>query len=263
MKTGKPVSPYEGDIMIVDDEAANVELLMEILSGTGYRIRTASDGNLALRSAQVMPPALVLLDIKMPGMDGYEVCRRLKENEKTCSIPVIFISVLGEDREKAKAFQVGGVDYVTRPFQPQEVLARIETHLTLWKVQQELELRNAELETWNLVLAEEIAERKHAQQDLAVEKERLAVTLRSIGDGVITTDTQGTVVSLNKVAETLTGWTEGEAVGRPLEEVFRIINEQTRQPCENPVQKVLETGQVVGLANHTLLISRHGTERIL
>ncbi len=109
----------------------------------------------------------------------------------------------------------------------------------------------------------EEGERRRAERALAVEKERLQVTLRSIGDGVIATDTGGRIVLMNNVAENLTGWQQEEALGRPLEEVFVIIHEKTRQPCENPVPRVLSTAKVVGLANHTLLIARDGTERVL
>ena len=107
----------------------------------------------------------------------------------------------------------------------------------------------------------EIEERRRTENFLAAEKEHLAFTLRSIGDGVITTDVEGQVVLLNKVAEELTGWPAEEALGRPLGEVFYIVDEKTRARCENPVDKVLESGGIVGLANHTALISRDGTER--
>jgi PAS domain S-box-containing protein len=110
---------------------------------------------------------------------------------------------------------------------------------------------------------QDITERKLAEDAIAAEKERLAVTLRSIGDGVITTDTVGHVVIMNKVAELLCGWTQEEAQGKPLSSVFNIINESTRAAHENPVEKVLSTGQSIELANHTLLISRDGTERII
>ena len=110
-------------------------------------------------------------------------------------------------------------------------------------------------------VVEDITEQLKTQQNLAAEKERLAVTLRSIGDGVITTDISGNIVLLNKVAENLTGWSNEEAAGRPLKEVFHIINEQTREICENPVAKVISSGQIVGLANHTALVARDGTER--
>ncbi|MBW1740730.1 MAG: PAS domain S-box protein [Deltaproteobacteria bacterium] len=109
----------------------------------------------------------------------------------------------------------------------------------------------------------DITDRKQAEEELAAERERLHVTLRSIGDGVIATDPEGRIVLLNNVAEKLTGWTEKEAIGKPLGEVFHIINEITRERCVNPVDKVIKTGAIVGLANHTVLISKDGTERIL
>jgi len=110
-------------------------------------------------------------------------------------------------------------------------------------------------------VVEDISQQIKTQEDLAAEKERLAVTLRSIGDGVITTDISGNITLLNKVAEKLTGWRPEEAMGRPLEDVFSIINELTREACENPAKKVLTSGQIVGLANHTILVARDGTER--
>ncbi|MBM4397532.1 MAG: PAS domain S-box protein [Deltaproteobacteria bacterium] len=105
--------------------------------------------------------------------------------------------------------------------------------------------------------------RRRAETALAEERERLAVTLRSIGDGVITADTEGRIVLVNRVAEELTGWRQDEAVGRPLAEVFRIVHQTTRRPCEDPVSKVLASGMVVGLANHTVLLARDGRERVL
>ncbi len=109
----------------------------------------------------------------------------------------------------------------------------------------------------------DISDRKHAADSIAAEKERLSVTLRSIGDGVITTDTQGNIDIMNKVAEELCGWNQQEASGMPLTAVFNIINENTRQPHTNPVEKVLQSGEIVELANHTAIIARDGTERII
>jgi PAS domain S-box-containing protein len=106
----------------------------------------------------------------------------------------------------------------------------------------------------------DITEERRAAEQLAAEKERLAVTLRSIGDAVITTDSDGRIVLMNPIAEDLTGWNETDAVGRPLMEVFKIVDERTREPCANPVDKVISTGQIVGLANHTLLIAKDGRE---
>jgi PAS domain S-box-containing protein len=110
-------------------------------------------------------------------------------------------------------------------------------------------------------IATDITQRKTSESALAEEKERLAVTLRSIGDGVITTDCSGNIVLLNKIAESLTGWTNEEAAGRNLEEVFHIINEQSREVCENPVTKVVKSGQIVELENHTVLVAKDGRER--
>jgi diguanylate cyclase (GGDEF)-like protein/PAS domain S-box-containing protein len=112
-------------------------------------------------------------------------------------------------------------------------------------------------------IVHDITERKKAEIELFQEKERLNVTLHSIGDGVITTDTCGRVTFVNEIAENLTGWRSDEAIGRPLPEIFHIINEETRQICDNPVKKVLDTGLIIELANHTVLIAKDGTERFI
>jgi len=114
-----------------------------------------------------------------------------------------------------------------------------------------------------VIVNQDITERKQAEEVISAERERLAVTLRSIGDGVITTDINGTIVLMNKVAEELCGWKQNEAQGKPLSSVFNIINQSTREPHESPVAKVLASGQIIELANHTLLISRDGTERLI
>ena len=134
-----------GEIMVVDDAAENLKFLKDVLTEAGYQVRLASDGELALRSVQAKPPALILLDIRMPGMDGFEVCRRLKANEATRAIPVIFASALADTAEKIKGFELGAVDYVTKPLNAQEVLMRVATHLSLFIVQQRLEAKNRRL----------------------------------------------------------------------------------------------------------------------
>ena len=113
------------------------------------------------------------------------------------------------------------------------------------------------------MMHEDITERKKAEAALAAETERITVTLRSIGDGVITTDTNGLILMINKAAETLTGWTQSEAAGKPLAEVFRIVNEQTRQPCDNPVERVLKTGNIYELTDHSMLTAKDGTQMII
>ncbi|MFH0730332.1 MAG: response regulator [Pseudomonadota bacterium] len=147
------------EILVVDDASASLKLLENILSNAGYLVRLARDGELALRSAKIQPPALVLLDIRMPGMDGYEVCQRLKDDEKTRSIPVIFLSILEDEREKVKAFRVGGVDFINKPISAAEVLARVNTHLVLRHAQLDLESRNVELDATRATLEERVKER--------------------------------------------------------------------------------------------------------
>jgi len=123
------------NILIVDDKPADLRLLMRVLARRGYRTRTVSSGKLALRAARTEAPDLILLDIKMPDLNGYEVCELLKADATLQDIPVIFISVLDEAIDKVKALRVGGVDYVTKPFHFEEVYARVETHLRIRSLQ--------------------------------------------------------------------------------------------------------------------------------
>lgn len=129
------------NILIVDDTVANLTLLSQMLKNCGYRTRPVPNGRLALQAANGDKPDLVLLDITMPDMDGYEVCTRLKQDPKLKDIPVLFISALTQTSEKLKAFELGGVDFITKPFQFEEVKARVETHLKLYRLQQSLEDR--------------------------------------------------------------------------------------------------------------------------
>jgi len=126
------------DILIVDDTPANLNVLSAILGKRGYRVRPAINGALALKAAQKAAPDLILLDVQMPGQDGYEVCRQLKADAQTRAIPVIFISALDDVLDKVEAFQVGGVDYITKPFQIEEVLARVENQLALHQQPEEI-----------------------------------------------------------------------------------------------------------------------------
>lgn len=127
------------NIVIVDDHPNNLRVLSGILQQAGYKVRPALDGEVALKSIEAGPPDLILLDIRMPGMDGYEVCRQLKGRERTREIPVIFISALQDVDDKLAAFQAGGVDYISKPFQMEEVLARVRTHLKLYRLQRDLQ----------------------------------------------------------------------------------------------------------------------------
>ncbi len=134
------------DILIVDDTAANLETLGELLRGHGFRIRVAPDGQRALAAMRRSAPDLVLLDVNMPGMDGYEVCARMKAMETLAGVPVIFLSARAELEDKVKGFKAGGVDYVAKPFQSEEVMARVNAHVNLCRLQRELKRLNDELE---------------------------------------------------------------------------------------------------------------------
>ncbi|MGK7872695.1 MAG: adenylate/guanylate cyclase domain-containing protein [Xenococcaceae cyanobacterium] len=132
----------KGNILVVDDTPDNLRLLSVMLTEQGYKVRKALNGQTALKTVRIVPPDLILLDINMPGMNGYEVCQALKADEQTKEIPVIFISALDDVLDKVKAFKVGGVDYITKPFQGEEVLARIENQLTIRQLQKQLQEQN-------------------------------------------------------------------------------------------------------------------------
>lgn len=132
-------------ILVIDDNSDNLRLLAAILEESQYKIRLAPNGERALATIHKEAPDLILLDVMMPDMDGFEVCRLLKADQETTGIPVIFISALDETIDKVKAFSMGGVDYITKPFKPEEVLARVRTHLTLRHLQRSLENKNKEL----------------------------------------------------------------------------------------------------------------------
>ncbi|AFZ08761.1 response regulator receiver sensor hybrid histidine kinase [Oscillatoria nigro-viridis PCC 7112] len=158
--TNNLIEENKGNILIVDDTPENLQVLSATLCDRGYKVRGVISGKMAIRAARSGVPDLILLDIKMPEMDGYEVCRQLKADPKTSEIPVVFISALDEVLDKLTAFQVGGVDYVTKPFHVAEVLARIEHQLTIQRLKKQLIDRNKELQ-------EEIIERKKAEEAAA------------------------------------------------------------------------------------------------
>ena len=168
---------YESDsksiILVIDDEPLNLQVLAEILKTKNHIVRTAIDGKRALKNVEKFLPDLILLDIEMPDMDGYEVCELLKKNENTKTIPVIFISSLTEVMDKIKAFKVGGVDYVTKPFEAEEILARVTTHLNLKRIQEEFIKKN-------LSLQKEIQEHKKTQEKLVETNEELKDVLSQL-----------------------------------------------------------------------------------
>lgn len=135
-----------GDILIVDDELNNLRVLSAILQSYGYGVRQAIDGRTALKAIEVEPPDLILLDIIIPDIGGYEICTQLKQNPATAEIPIIFLSALNRTNDKVKGFEVGGADYITKPFQSQEAIARIDHQLKIRSLQRQLQQKNEKLE---------------------------------------------------------------------------------------------------------------------
>ena len=154
------------NILIVDDEPANIKILMLVLADQGYEVRTALSGQLAISSAVARVPDLIMLDVRMPDMDGFEVCRQLKADDRVRHVPVIFISALGETADIVEGLGLGGADYITKPFQIEEVLARVETHLSIQALQKQLKNSNDQLRC-------EIDERRSAQKALETLNEQL------------------------------------------------------------------------------------------
>ncbi len=222
------ITADQGNVLIVDDTPPSLAHLARILEAEGYRVRPATNGPLALRAAEAEPPDLILLDVKMPDMDGFEVCRRLRAMAGTREVPVIFISALDDTRDKTIAFEVGGVDYIGKPFQPEEVLARVKAHLSLHQMRTQLERKNielrearnqseekvlertAELEEANTELRREIAERARAEEEL----HRLGLAVEQGSDTIVITDTEGTITYVNRAFENVTGYSREEVIGR-------------------------------------------------
>ena len=145
----EPDIQAKGDILIVDDTLPNLRVLSSMLTEQGYEVRGAPNAQMALMIVEAEPPDLILLDINMPGMNGYELCEQIKAKPKSRDIPVIFISALDEVLDKVRAFSVGGVDYITKPFQIAEVLVRVRNHLTIRSLQRQLQQTNVNLQQAN------------------------------------------------------------------------------------------------------------------
>ena len=363
--------------------------LRAVLEGLDLTLVEAQSGEEALHRLLESPFAVVLLDVQMPGLDGFETARLIRSRGETRHTPIIFQTAYEADRATVeKAYTLGAVDFLVKPLSPVVLRAKVTGFVELFKQRRQIEENAAELRaseerfrllvdgttdhaifmldpggrvaSWNpgagrikqyradeiigrhfscfypaedvearkpqrelevatatgryeeegwrvrkdgttfwarvvitalwddaghlqgfSKVTRDITERKQAEENarrlleeetarraaeeyaqvIDAQREQLRVTLTSIGDGVITTDAEGRVTLLNPVAEALMGWTTEAAAGRPLETVFPIVNEVTRQPVENPVARVIATGQIVGLANHTILIARDGTER--
>ena len=197
----------KADILVIDDTPENLALLSQMLTEKGYKVRSVTKGSTAIRGAKAAPPDLILLDVKMPEMNGYEVCQHLKADDLTHDIPVIFISALGDVFDKVKAFQVGGVDYITKPFQVEEVLARLDTHLTIRNLQMQLQAQNSQLQ-------QEIAEKTAAE-------EKFAKAFRACPNPIaIATCESGRLLEVNKSFLEMSGYTKTEVIGQNIAQIY-------------------------------------------
>lgn len=202
----QPISLPKADILVIDDTPENLNLLSAMLTQQSYKVRSVTKGSTGLRGAQAAPPDLILLDINMPQMNGYEVCQHLKADDRTREIPVIFISALEDVLDKVKAFAVGGVDYITKPFHVEEVLARIENHLQLRQLQKQMQKQNLQLQ-------QEIRDREQAE-------EKFSKAFRSSPNPIaLVTLTEGILLDVNPSFLKMSGYLSAEVIGQTATEL--------------------------------------------
>jgi PAS domain S-box-containing protein len=190
-----PPQPHNSTILLVDDNPTNLQLLFGTLKGLGHKLLVAKSGEDALKVAQWAQPDLILLDILMSGIDGFETCARLKQNPQTQEIAVIFLSALDDTDDKIKGLSMGAVDYIAKPFQAEEVIARVETHLTIARLRTELAERNRQLEAANQPI------------------------LDSVGDGIYGLDLDANITFANPAAMRLTGFPKDALIGHSVHEL--------------------------------------------
>ncbi len=198
-------------ILIVDDTPINLEVLYDFLGKAGFTVLIAEDGESAIARAEYAPPDLILLDILMPGMDGFETCRLLKKSGLTQDIPIIFMTALSETVDKVKGFELGAVDYLTKPLQHQEVLARIQLHLKLRSLAKTLQEQNLRLES-------EIAERLQVEEKIREQAALLDIT----SDAILVKDFDNQIRFWNQGAENLYGWKATEVIGKSVNQILYL-----------------------------------------
>ncbi|PSB35282.1 response regulator receiver protein [Chlorogloea sp. CCALA 695] len=200
--------PEKVNILVVDDKPDNLRLLSALLGQLGYEVRKVINGQTALKTVQAAPPDLILLDVMMPDMNGYEVCQHLKASPLTCDIPVIFISALDEVLDKVKAFAVGGVDYITKPFSEEEVFARVENNLTIRRLQKQLRLRNIQLQ-------KEICDRQKAEIQLIRSETKFRNLFENAPIGIFSAHlNDGLIVEVNQHFIGMLGYSHAEVINQ-------------------------------------------------
>ena len=246
-------------ILIVDDTPTNLEILFDFLADSGFTVLVAEDGESAIARAEYAPPDLILLDVLMPGIDGFETCRRLQANDSTKDIPIIFMTALSETVDKVKGLSLGAVDYITKPLQHEEVLARIELHLRIGKLTKTLQQQNLRLEV-------EISERTRVEEKLREQAALLDITT----DAILVKDLDKRIRFWNKGAENLYGWKAVEAIGKNISQLLyraetlsQLQNiQESLTECESwqgELTQVHKEGKEIIVASRwTLMRDQHG-----
>jgi PAS domain S-box-containing protein len=241
MAANQELSTQAVDILVVDDTIASLRMLTEILTKAGYKARPVEDSQLALEAALAQPPSLILLEVKMPNISGFELCRRLKQDERTCDVPIIFVSALKELQDQTEGFKVGGVDFVSKPFQEAEVLARVKTHLQLRHTRLHLEAlvaeRTAELE--------KLLQERTEQLDLVEDQIRTLFEASTLGVAVTTFD--GQFLTFNQALVNMLRTTEAELLQRNVSDVYADPVQR-----ENLLNKLRESGNLRDFNLHLL-----------
>jgi diguanylate cyclase (GGDEF)-like protein/PAS domain S-box-containing protein len=234
----------KGEVLIVEDTPASLKLLSDLLTEAGYYVRQAPNGELALWTAQSRPPELILLDIRMPGIDGFEVCRRLKASPELCQVPVIFLSAQHDTDDKVRGFALGAVDFIAKPFQTEEILARTDAHVRLGRAQKALAAERALLEQRvaerTAELAREVEQRRANEEFLRLASQVFEATQ----DAIVVTDREGRIVATNPAFTQISGYTAQEAMGQNV----GVLHAGSQDPAtfEQMVQSIVGTGHWSG-----------------
>ncbi len=218
------VDEYGGEqILLVDDNPINLQILYKTLQGSGYRLLVAKSGEAALEIAARVRLSLVLLDIMMPGIDGFEVCRTLKQDPRTQDVAVIFLSALDDSVAKVRGFAMGGVDYIAKPFQADEVVARVRTHVKIHRLESELARRNSELEEENQQI------------------------LNAVDEGIVGLDHDGRITLINPAASAISGWSAGDVIGERIHSLglFEADRANSHSEQHTPAFQAYRLGQTV------------------
>ncbi len=239
MAKNSRIPDQPGEIMAVDDTPANLQLLIDILTHAGYKVRPTKKPRVAIEAAQARPPDLILLDVKMPEMDGFEVCRHLKQDKRTRGIPIIFVSALQHIEDRVKGFEAGAVDFITKPYQKAEVLARIKTHM---------ELRNIQKHLKSLV-SERTAEIHEAYETIRKSEVKYKSLFNDALDMIHIVDRDGKFIDANPIELRTLGYSREEYIGRPL---LDIIHPDDREKVAGALRRLF-SGKTVKNSEATLV----------